>query len=129
MQAEIPQAISGITMRWGAFTAPQLGWIAVGAALPYLLLRCHLGVPLILLPSTPWLVAAVVFGFGRYEGRRLDAWTADWLAFLVQPHRLRHPQAAATDDRSSFYVEVDPERSRTESGPIAKASSLPWVTD
>jgi hypothetical protein len=129
MQAEIPQAISGTPMRWGGFTAPQLGWIAVGATLPYLLLRCHLGAPVILLSSTPWLGAALAYAFGRCEGRRLDAWTVDWLAFLVQPHRLCHPQAAATNNRSSFYVEVDPEGSRTESGPRAKASSLPWVTD
>ncbi|MFZ0168601.1 MAG: hypothetical protein WAL64_04145 [Candidatus Dormiibacterota bacterium] len=129
MQAEIPHPISGTAMRWGAFTAPQLGWLAVGAALPYLLLRSHLGISLILLASTPWLGSALVFAFGRCEGRRLDAWTADWLAFLVQPHRLRHPQRAAIDHRSRCYVEVDPEGWRTESDPMATAGSLPWVMD
>ena len=101
----------------------------MGAALPYLLLRCHLGVSLILLASTPWLGSALVFAFGRCEGRRLDAWAADGLAFLVQPHHLRHPQMAAIDHRSRCYVEVDPEGRRTESDPMATASSLPWVTD
>jgi hypothetical protein len=129
MEAEIPLSISATPMRWGAFTAPQLGWIAVGAAVPYLLLRCHLGVALILLPSTPWMGTALVFAFGHYEGRRLDAWTADCLAFLVQPHRLRHPQTAATSPGSSRYMEVDPEASPTENLAGAKVSSLPWVAE
>jgi hypothetical protein len=129
MQAEIPQPISGTPMRWGAFTTPQLGWIALGAALPFVLLRCHLGVSLILPPSIPWLGTALAFAFGRYEGRRLDAWTADWLLFLVQPHRLHHPRAAAADHGVSRYVEVDPKGLRPESGPIAKVRSLPWVAD
>lgn len=129
MQAEIPQPISATPMRWGAFTTPQLGWLAVGSALPYLLLRCHLGVSLILLPSTPWLGVALAFAFGAYEGRRLDAWTADWLLFLVQPHRLYHPQALASDQGFSRYVEVDDAMVGPESGPTAKVSSLPWVAD
>ena len=35
MQAEIPQAISGTAMRWGTFTAPQLGWLLVQWERPY----------------------------------------------------------------------------------------------
>jgi hypothetical protein len=124
MQAEIPQSISGTPTRWGAFTAPQLGWIAVGAALPYLLLRCHVGVPLLVILSTPWLAAALAFAFGRCEGRRLDAWTMDWLAFLVQPHHLHHPEAAAP---GRPYIEIDPDRLISEVAPISEVRSLPWV--
>jgi hypothetical protein len=129
MQAEIPQSISATPVRWGAFTTPQLGWLVMGSALPYLLLRCHLGLSLILLPSTPWLGAALAFAFGRYEGRRLDAWTADWLLFLVQPHRLHHPQAGASHHGFSRYVEVDTSRVELEGGPTGKVRSLPWVAD
>jgi hypothetical protein len=124
MQAEIPQPISGTPTRWGAFTAPQLAWIAVGVALPYLLLRCHLGVPLLLILSTPWLATALVLAFGRYEGRRLDAWTTDWLAFLFQPHRLQHPDTLAT---RRPYVEVDSDGLKSEFVPVSEGRSLPWM--
>jgi hypothetical protein len=124
MEAEIPQSISGTPTRWGGFTAPQLGWIAVGAALPYLLLRCHLGVPLLLILSTPWLAAALVFAFGRYEGRRLDAWTTDWVAFLFQPHRLHHPDNSGA---RRPYVEVDSDELISELAPISNVCPLPWV--
>ncbi|MFZ0994584.1 MAG: hypothetical protein WAO09_01190 [Candidatus Dormiibacterota bacterium] len=124
MQTEIPQSISGTPTRWGAFTAPQLGWIAIGAALPYLLLRCHLTAPLLLILSTPWLAAALVFAFGRYEGRRLDAWTTDWLVFLVQPHHLHHPDPAAL---GRPYFEVDSEALGSQTRPTYEVCSLPWV--
>jgi hypothetical protein len=124
MQAEIPQSISGTPTRWGAFTAPQLGWIAVGACLPYLLLRCHLEVPLLLVFSTPWLAAALVLAFGRYEGRRLDAWTTDWLAFLLQPHRLHHPGSPTTPHA---YVEVDSDGPVSDCVASSQMSSLAWV--
>jgi hypothetical protein len=127
MQAEIPQSISGTPMRWGAFTSPQLGWLGVGAALPYLLLRWHLGPPLILLPSTPWLATALLFGFCRHEGRRLDAWAADWMAFLLQPHRLHHPHTVASARTSRNYVEVDAGVSIAQTDPMTEVRSLPWV--
>jgi|GEM_PF-3363145 len=124
MQAEIPQSISGTPTRWGAFTAPQLGWIAVGAALPYLLMRCHLGVPLLVILSAPWLAAALVLAFARYEGRRLDAWSNDWLAFVFQPHHLQHPDHPAT---GSPFVEIDSDELISELAPSSGVRSLPWV--
>jgi hypothetical protein len=123
MQAEIPQPISGVPLRWGGFTGRQLGWLGAGAALPYLLLRLQLSPELALASSAPWLAIGVLLAFGRREGRRLDCWIGDWLWFKLQPHRLRHP-GSSTVDR---YVAVDPEGRPVESDAPLLASALPWV--
>jgi len=101
MQAEVPQPISSLPARWGMFTLAQLGWLAVAALPPYLGLRLHLDAVVVLAGSSPWVAAAVALGFGRREGRRLDAFAGDWCLFLAQPRRLTHPGAArgSADDR------------------------------
>lgn len=81
------------------FTTAQLGWLGVGAALPYLLLRLHLALVPVLGASSPWLATALAVGFGRREGRRLDAFAGDWVLFQLQPRHLVHPgEAASTAD-------------------------------
>lgn len=126
MQAEIPQPISATPMRWGGVTTPQLGWIAVGASVPYALLRFHLGAAPTLVASAPWLAAALLLAVGRREGRRLDLWVLDWLAFQIQPHRLRHPGASSLG-RDGAYVEVDPGGLGAASTPLEASPALPWV--
>lgn len=123
MQAEIPQPISGVPLRWGGFTGRQLAWLGAGAALPYLLLRLQLSPELALVSSAPWLAVAVLLAFGRREGRRLDSWIGDWLWFRFQPHHLRHPESSTVDR----YVAVDPEVRRFESDAPLQAPALPWV--
>ncbi|MGH7639840.1 MAG: PrgI family mobile element protein [Candidatus Dormibacteria bacterium] len=96
MQAEVPQPISAVPLRWGGFTGRQLAWLAAGAALPYILLRAHLGLaPALGLPA-PWMGAALALAYGRHEGRQLDAWVGDWIRFQLGPRRLAHPGATRT---------------------------------
>ncbi|MGA2872750.1 MAG: hypothetical protein ABSF27_04085 [Candidatus Dormibacteria bacterium] len=126
MQAEIPQSIFGTPMRWGRFTTPQLGWLVVGAALPYLLLRLRLEPSLALLASLPWLISAVTLAFGRHEGRHLDAWVGDWVAFRFQPHQLHHPGLEEHGGIGPGYFEVDIERALPPPRSPAPAGALPW---
>jgi hypothetical protein len=126
MQAEIPQPISGVPLRWGGFTTRQLSWLGVGAALPYLLLRLQLAPELALFSSAPWLSAALLFAFGRREGRRLDAWVLDWMWFKVQPRHLSHPGSVAATSTADAYVTVDSEGS-AEIGPVTRVGALLWV--
>ncbi|HVC38729.1 MAG TPA: PrgI family protein [Candidatus Dormibacteraeota bacterium] len=121
--AEVPQPISSVPVRWGGFTAHQLGWLAAGAAMPYLLLRLHLSPAGAFGPSAPWLGTAVCFAFGRSEGRRLDAWVGDWVWFKLQPHRLSHPDALASLPPAAGYVPVD--RPLRDAG-RGTTASLPW---
>ena len=123
MQAEVTQPISGIPLRWGGFTARQLGWLGTGAALPYLLLRLQVAPELALASSAPWLGTALIFAFGRREGRRLDSWVEDWLWFKLQPHHLRHPGRLAAD----VYVAVDSELQPTEPELLRSSGALPWT--
>ncbi|HUY09090.1 MAG TPA: PrgI family protein [Candidatus Dormibacteraeota bacterium] len=123
MQAEIPQPISGVPLRWGGFTGRQLGWLGTGTALPYLLLRLQLSPELALAASAPWLAAATLFAFGRREGRRLDCWVGDWLWFKLQPHHLRHPGTSPVDR----YVTVDCEGHSVGADAPLRDAALPWV--
>lgn len=91
MQAEVPQPISTIPSRWAGFTAPQLGWLALGAALPYAGDRIGLTPIALLGAGVPWAAAAVAMAFGRWQGRGLDAFVGDALLFRLQRHRLEHP--------------------------------------
>ncbi|HVB53606.1 MAG TPA: PrgI family protein [Candidatus Acidoferrales bacterium] len=127
MQAEVPQPISGVPLRWGGFTARQLGWLGVGAALPYLLLRLQIPPELALVSSGPWLGMALLFAFGRREGRPLDSWVGDWLWFKLQPHHLRHPGSLAASGRSGTYVAVDTEGGQKELELLSPIDALPWV--
>jgi hypothetical protein len=113
-------------MRWGRFTTPQLSWLAVGAALPYLLLRLRLEPSLALLASLPWLVSALMLAFGRREGRRLDAWVGDWVAFRFQPHQLGHPGLGGCGGSGQGYFEVDAERARPKPRSPLSGGALPW---
>ncbi|MGH7611352.1 MAG: PrgI family protein [Candidatus Dormibacteria bacterium] len=115
-QAQVPQPISSIPARWGAFTGPQLAWLAAGALPGYVVLR--LGLPLwaAVLLAVPVLGTAAALAFGRREGRPLDAWAGDWLAYQGQPHELVHPAAAP----SQGWRDVPRERVP------APAPSLPW---
>ncbi|HUY57738.1 MAG TPA: PrgI family protein [Candidatus Micrarchaeaceae archaeon] len=123
MQAEIPQPISGVPFRWGGFTGRQLAWVMAGAAVPYLLLRLQLTPELALASAAPWLVLALLFGFGRREGRSLDCWVGDWLWFQIQPHHLHHPRSTSADR----YVTVDSEVQAGDQGMPELASVLTWV--
>src|SRR5487761_517787 len=127
MQAEIPQPISSVPTRWGGFTTPQLSWVAVGASLPFSLLRLHFGLGLVLIPSAPWLMGALLLAWCRREGRRLDAWAMDWVAFQFQPHRLWHPGSAPSKDVSQSYVEVDSCGVATVTDQVEPARCLPWL--
>jgi hypothetical protein len=123
-QAEVPQPISGVPLRWGGFTGRQLTWLGVAAALPYLLLRWQVPLELVLVATAPWLAAGITFAFGRCEGRRLDAWVGDWVLFRAQPHHLRHPGSPPCPT----YVVVDSAAvvTRLEGSPTS--DPLPWVT-
>jgi hypothetical protein len=123
MQAEVPQPISGVPLRWGGFTARQLGWLGTGAALPYFLLRLQLPPELALASSSPWLGAALLFAFARREGRQLDSWVGDWLRFRLQPHRLRHPESPLAD----AYVSIDAEVRPSLPEELPQGGVLPWV--
>lgn len=91
MHAEVPQPISTVPSRWAGFTASQLGWLAVGAMLPYLGGRVGLPAPAEAGFAIPWAATAVAMAFGRWQGRGLDAFLADALLFRLQHHRLEHP--------------------------------------
>ncbi|HVB14430.1 MAG TPA: PrgI family protein [Candidatus Dormibacteraeota bacterium] len=127
MQAEVPLPISGVPLRWGGFTARQLGWLGVGAALPYFLLRLQIPPELALGSSAPWLGSALLFAFGRREGRQLDLWVGDWLWFKVQPQRLRHPGLQSAAGGTGGYVAVDEEVPTAQLELAPPASSLPWI--
>ncbi|MHB1526244.1 MAG: hypothetical protein ACYDEA_11115 [Candidatus Dormibacteria bacterium] len=101
MEAEVPQPISSLPSRWGMFTLAQLGWLAVAMVPPYLGLRLHLAAALALGASAPWVAAALALGFGRREGRRLDAFAGDWFLYQLQPRLLTHPEdgGPASEDR------------------------------
>ncbi|HEY6537641.1 MAG TPA: PrgI family protein [Candidatus Dormibacteraeota bacterium] len=125
-QAEVPQPISGIPMRWGGLTGQQLGWFGIGAILPYLLLRLRVPPELALLLSGPWIGTAVTLAFGRREGRRLDAWISDWIWFQTQPHRLLHP---ALQDHLDLgrYQQIDASARPSPAEDEGGRGSLPWV--
>ncbi|MGH7643658.1 MAG: PrgI family protein [Candidatus Dormibacteria bacterium] len=127
MQAEVPQPISGVPLRWGGFTVRQLGWIAIGAALPYVLLRLQLAPEVALAAPAPWLVVALCFAVGRREGRQLDSWVADWLRFRLQPRRLRHPGKQTTSTRREAFIAVDQGIAAERAGRLPGARTLPWV--
>lgn len=126
-QAEIPQPIGATPTRWGGFTTVQLSWIGLGAALPYLLLRLHLSPLPALVISTPWLALALIFAFGRRDGRRMDAWVGDWVVFKFQPHLLRHPGVPTASRSPSGYVDVDRGSTPPELGSPPESAALPWV--
>ncbi len=106
-QAEIAAPIGSVPARWAGLTTVQLGWLACSASLPYLLARLHLPLPLLLLASLPWVAAGLCLAVCRCEGRRLDAWIADWIAFRFQPKSLQHPETAPTALAARAYVSVD----------------------
>ncbi|MGH7667469.1 MAG: PrgI family mobile element protein [Candidatus Dormibacteria bacterium] len=126
MQAEVPQPISAVPLRWGGFTSRQLAWVGAGALLPYLLLRAHLAMELALALAAPWLAASLLFAFGRREGRPLDAWVGDWVWFAFQPHRLQHPGAAPRRTHAGTFVSVD-DPGPVPSGAHSPEFGLPWV--
>lgn len=103
MEAQVPQPISASSTRFGALTLSQLGWCALAAAAPFLLLvRCHLPLATGTGLSLPSTLAGLVAAFARPEGRPAAAWAADWARFHREPRELEHPAAHATRDERGW---------------------------
>jgi len=115
-QAKVPQSISGVPARWGRFTAPQLGWLVIAAVPLYISFHAHLPLLPVFLGSSPWVAGATAMAFGRRQGRRLDAFTADWALFRLHRKRFDHPDSETTP-RDAKFVVVDASEPR----------SLPWA--
>lgn len=103
-QAEVPQPISAIPARWGRFTAAQLGWMVIAVCPLYISIRAHLPALPMLLATSPWITSATAMAFGRLQGRRLDAFTADWVLYRLQRKRLDHPDSGPNISDRSFVV-------------------------
>lgn len=127
-QAEVPQPISGVPLRWSGFTSRQLSWLGLGAAWPYLLLRGQVPLEVLILASAPWVGACVTLAFGRCEGRRLDAWLGDWVWFRAQPRHLHHPGSRPGTPYMAYVVVDQAVREGSLEAPPSAATPLPWVT-
>ncbi|MGH7608993.1 MAG: PrgI family protein [Candidatus Dormibacteria bacterium] len=125
-QVQVHQPISHIPARWGAFTAPQLAWIAIGCVPGYVLLRLGLATWLVGMLAAPALVGALLLAFGRREGRPLDSWVGDWLVYQWQPHRLCHPALAGAPSAAPYQRRQTSASPSPLPAPLALDASLPW---